>query len=180
MNGASSENPKHPVEAQGSQPSWVPYKSQRMDHPPEHRVEPKNVPEANWTAGEDEILRSGRSGDADREVRKLPLIEEQATTEVEGERRIPASAKRHTGWLPTDKVFTGREAAISAFVAEVLFTVLLVVLALAGRWVQLPAPVAKNEVLSALLVGLLCGLYVLLRLRAQRLAWRKQLMGEEL
>lgn len=185
MNEFAPEDPRCPNKAQGSQPSWVPYNSQGSDHPSEHRVEPEKAPEKapeeNWAAGEDEILRSGRTGDADQDSSKAVLMEERAATEVDGgEQRNLVSAKRYTGWLPTNDFLTGREIAIAAFVAAMLSTVLLIVLSLAERWVQLPASAAESGILSALLVGLLCGLYILLRLRAYRLAWRRQLTGDGL
>ena len=182
MSRSFPEDPKRLDEGQGSYPSWVPYNSGEDDTLPEHRVAKEGAAGVNRAGDEDEILKSGRRVNTAPGVGKSSIVEEHARDIGSGRgwRTPKPDDDLYTGWLPTDKIFTGEEVVIAAFVAEMLFAISFVALALAGRWVQLPAPVEGNEILSALLGGLFCGLYVFLRLRTQRLAWRRQLTGEDL
>ncbi len=180
MNGASPEEPKLPIEASGAYPSRGQSVPRGVDGPPEHQAQPENPPDGNRPADEDEILRSGRGETATRGAGRSVSIEEQPrATGVSEERRMPKSVdNRYAGWLPTGRTFTGGEVAIAAFIAEALVVVSFAMLALAERWGQLPASVVGNEISLALSIGIFCGLYVLLQLRARRLAWRRQLEGE--
>lgn len=161
--------------------------SPRSCNPRESIYSPRNqrrsedVPESEGDAGKDEILRTNRDGRGIHQVTEnVPSTVERAPdADVDRVRHAPAATgKTYGGWLPTERFLTLKEVWIAAFVAEFFWIVAAVVLTGAGRLVDLPKPVAGNEVTLALLLGAFCGLYALLRLRSRRLAWRSHLRGE--
>lgn len=180
MNGASPERPDLPMGSPSSHISRGVRDLQAADTPPDNRAAPEDASEADHAAGEDEILRSGQSGNTDRGVgRTAPTGGRAQATGTSGVRRLPrATNEIYAGWLPTDKALTGREVAFATFVAGALSAVFLVSLVLAERWATLPVSAGGNGPPLALSIGLFCGLYVLLQLRARRLAWRQHLTGD--
>lgn len=177
MRGAAPEEPVPPAGSGPRVPRVV--RARKDATPPARRVGPEGAPETDRAVGEDEILRSG-SASGGRGAKSQASAEKPAHTAGLGERRrTPEPAgEAYAGWLPSGRALTGREVAISALIAEALFAALLVLLTVAERWAALPEPVGGYEIPLTLSAGLLCGLYVLLRLRARRLAWRRQLTGE--
>jgi hypothetical protein len=112
-----------------------------------------------------------------------PAAPERAPADWEtgGGRRAPQLAEeahRYQGWLPGRELLTAGEIFAAAIVAELACLMLAVALAAAEGWTELPEPLARYPVLSAILGGLAIGFYVLLRCRGRRIARRKHLRGE--
>lgn len=145
--------------------------------------------EADRADGGDEILRTGRGGGKVRPAadRPAPIHGQGTHNEAGGGGRLTrspdglasgAADETYGGWLPTDVLLTPGEALAALLVAEMGLGLALVALALAERLAEIPEPVAGHGFAAAFLCGLVCGLYVLVRLRSRRLAWRRHLRGE--
>ena len=154
-----------------------------------HTNDPEHVAETVQAASGDEILRTRRSGGGnDRQagddntpfnVQGVPVGVGGEDCSSKHELTVPeAGEEMYRGWLPTRAFLTPGEILVAIFAAEICWGIALVVLILAERLAELPELVAGHELISTLLFGLICGLYVLFRLRSRRLAWRKHLRGE--
>lgn len=82
------------------------------------------------------------------------------------------------GRLPTAQPLALPEVLAGLLVAEAACVVLMIVLAFAAGWAELPALVGEHLLLTAAAGGLLVGGYVLSCRRSLRLARRKHLQGE--
>lgn len=148
----------------------------------------ENAAEADQTTGGDEILRTERGEGSGK-----PAAHASASIHgrgnhfgAHGGRRFPrhgltasgSADETYGGWLPTGALLTPGEVLAAALVAEIGWGVAMLVLALAERLTDLPAPVAGHSFASTFLFGLVCGLYTLVCLRSRRLARRKHLRGE--
>lgn len=146
--------------------------------------------EADQAAGGDEILRTERGGGNGR-----PTADGPASIHGRGTHSRAGGGKRSSehrpgltasgapdetygGWLPTGTLLTPGEVLAAVLVAEIGWGLAMLVLALAERLAELPEPVAGHGFASTFLFALICGLYVLVRLRSRRLAWRSHLRGE--
>jgi hypothetical protein len=150
--------------------------------------------DAERSEGRDEAAGADRPADGDEilrtnyQARSAPPEPEPAAPErppadweTDGGRRAPQvaeEARRYQGWLPSGELLTAGEVFAAAIVAELAWLMLAVALAAAQRWTELPEPLARHPVLSAVLGGLAIGFYVLLRRRDRRVARRKHLRGE--
>jgi hypothetical protein len=131
--------------------------------------------DAERSGGRDEILRTSY------QARPAPPESEPAAPErppADGGAGEEGHDRRYRGWLPSGELLTAGEIFAAAIVAELACLVLAVALAAAQRWTELPEPLARHPVLSAILGGLTIGFYVLLRRRGRRIARRKYLRGE--
>lgn len=145
--------------------------------------------EADRASGGDEILRTERGG-----AKGVPAAGDP--TSVRG-RDVPVRADRehrsdpgrgpapygpaggtNGGWLPTGVLLTLGEALAAVLVAEIGWGLALLALTLAERLAELPQLFAEHGLAATFLFGLVCGTYVLVRLRSRRLAWRRHLRGE--
>lgn len=146
--------------------------------------------QARRAACGDEILRTerGRGKDKPAANRPTPIHGQDVPVRAGGGERFPeprhgppasgSADETYGGWLPTGVLLTPGEALAAVLVAKIGWGGAMVVLALAERLAELPEPLAGYGLASTFLFGLACGLYVLLRLRSHRLAWRRQLRGE--
>jgi hypothetical protein len=130
----------------------------------------------------DEILRTSyQARPAPPEPEPAAPERAPAGWETGGGRRAPQlaeAAHRYQGWVPSGELLTAGEVFAAAIVAELACLMLAVGLAAAQRWTELPEPLARHPILSAVLGGLAIGFYVLLRRRGRRVARRKHLRGE--
>lgn len=154
-----------------------------------HTDDPEHAAETVQAASGDEILRTGRDGGGNGRRAgddSTPFSGQDVLVGADGGERSPehelivseTADTIYRGWLPTGAFLTPGEVLAAIFAAEICWGIAVAVLALAERLVELPEPVAGHEFASTLLFGLVCGLYVLFRLRSRRLAWRKHLRGE--
>jgi hypothetical protein len=137
---------------------------------------------ADRPANGDEILRTSYQARS-APPEPAPAAPERPPTDWEtgGGRRAPQVAEeahRYQGWLPSGELLTAGEIFAAAIVAELAWLMLAVALAVTQRWTELPEPLARHPVLSAVLGGLAIGFYVLLRRRGRRITRRKHLRGE--
>lgn len=130
---------------------------------------------------QDEILRSEGSGRSFNRVGENE-VEDAASTPDPGARRVERASMptddTHQGWLPAGQFLTLKELSTALIIAEVFWIVSALILETAEKLVDLPELVSHNEMITALLLGVLCGLYALFRGRGRRLAWRSHLRGK--
>lgn len=142
--------------------------------------------QAGRATGEDEILRTrhgmpGRGG-SPPERREGPSVGPRGAEHSPHRDRGAAASAAGDGprgeWLPSGVLLTSGEALAAVLVAGACWPSAAVLFALAERSAELSEPIAGHGFVASLLFGLACGLYVSLRLRGRRLAWRKQLEGK--
>lgn len=191
MNGEHLDGPKRAERATGNERSHKESRKRREGaRPPGHRSGHENAAEAGQAANGDKILRTERGGGNGRRAvddsaqihgQELPTKAGGGERAVgsNGEPATPSSTdKGYRGWVPSGVLLALGEVLVAVLVAEIGWVVAMLVLTLIERLAELPEPVARHGFVSALLFGLVCGLYVLIRLRSRRLAWRKHLRGE--
>lgn len=189
-----AEDPHHSSSGEaGARPTGDPRGegARRNDHEQsqeEEKVSDEDVVFRTYQSGTGQQPRPtpgpGHSGVPQRLGRRVPEPERYRAGDGSDLRRgAPADEgweEHYRGWLPSTKFLLLGEVATAALVTELAWILWLLAIALARGGLELPVPetVARHPVLAGVLVGLLIGLYVLGRLRVQRLARRKHLGGE--